>query len=325
MTTKHTRGEVREDGRMFWIRQATGQEVWLWPVAFFLRSSESNLRNKKYRACVKGAPLHAARRPSEPMPVKDVRVGTMDSEGRVFLGYLNKRRERGCWGTPADLAAQRALARSFVREYHQRRRDARDMARGYCKWRPRTTAVKPRAKRVRLSPDEKARRIKLCRARVKKREREERRRDPVLRAMHQRGIRLRHFMTGRSAVGATEVGCTRELFRAWMAKQFTKDMSWDNYGKVWSVDHLLPQAWFRADEHARRYLMNHYTNLRPLLSFDNTARGDRVTRSEFSLALQRVPDEWRDTVFELASKAPPLLENPEDSTPDVQKSQCFTC
>lgn len=93
------------------------------------------------------------------------------------------------------------------------------------------------------------------------------------------------------------------------------NMSWENYGAVWSVDHILPQSWFKTHAHARRYLMNHYTNLRPLFSLENGARGDRVTRSEFSLALQRVPDEWRDTVFELAQQAPPLLENSEPDVP----------
>jgi len=85
-------------------------------------------------------------------------------------------------------------------------------------------------------------------------------------------------------------------------------MSWDNYGSVWHLDHILPQAWFKAFPDARRYLMNHYTNLRPLFSADNVARGDFVSRKDFSLVLARLPDEYRDVAHEVAQANAERLE-----------------
>lgn len=319
----HTRGDARSDGRLFWGRSTFGSEVWLHPVAFGLRAASMREKASAYRQQLNGRPARVPVRPSEVMRERDLPVGFVDALGRVFLGYRNGKRERGFWGSAEDLQRKREAVRAAVFATNERERLARDMARGYCKWCPKTKL--PKVEQPRLSAEERDERLKASRRKWKLRERAEIKADPVRRAMHRCGMRLRHFVKGRASADAAGVGCTREFFRLWMSQQFVAGMSWDNYGSVWSVDHILPQSWFKADEHARRYLMNHYTNLRPLFALENGARCDRVTREEFAFALQRVPDEWRDTVFDLARKAPPLLEKQERYVPPTFDPACFTC
>ena len=55
--------------------------------------------------------------------------------------------------------------------------------------------------------------------------------------------------------------------------QFSPGMTWDNYGKHWSVDHIDPLTAFDladADECQRAC---HYTNLQPLTVSDNARKG----------------------------------------------------
>lgn len=40
-------------------------------------------------------------------------------------------------------------------------------------------------------------------------------------------------------------------------------MTWDNYGKVWVIDHILPIASFNVEIEKELLRANHYTNLRP--------------------------------------------------------------
>jgi len=335
------KGQPREDGRLFWCRYPYGHEVWLWPVAFGLRnaSAREKYRTKRsYKQSPRGsyglricpeprvrasAVSRPVKFPSEPTERKNLRHGDRDAAGRYFLGYTSRLRVRGVWGSFAALEEKRARARKAVGKVNAAQRERRDMARGFCRWRPKTKA--PKILKPRLTEEQKRKNVATSRKKWKVAYRQRCKTDPVLRAMNQHSMRLRHFVRKGCGSNAAGVGCTRDFFRQWIGQQFKDGMSWDNYGKVWSLDHILPQSWFKTSECARRYLMNHYTNLRPLFSLENGARCDRVTRSEFSLALQRVPDEWRDTVFELARKAPPLLENPEVPAPVVQQAQCFTC
>jgi hypothetical protein len=57
---------------------------------------------------------------------------------------------------------------------------------------------------------------------------------------------------------------------------FEPGMTWENYGRVWHVDHRFPCAAFdmgRAEEQKRCF---HYLNLQPLFAEDNLRKGAKV-------------------------------------------------
>lgn len=64
-----------------------------------------------------------------------------------------------------------------------------------------------------------------------------------------------------------------------LERQFTPGMAWDNYGKVWEVDHILPLSGFTyssADDPDFRAAWS-LTNLRPLSCAENRSKGARRT------------------------------------------------
>jgi hypothetical protein len=71
------------------------------------------------------------------------------------------------------------------------------------------------------------------------------------------------------------LGCSFEDFRVHLESQFESWMSWDNYGGQnidapnirWDIDHINPLHSAQSVEDVLR--LNHYTNLRPLCSYDN--------------------------------------------------------
>lgn len=105
-----------------------------------------------------------------------------------------------------------------------------------------------------------------------------------------------HLKVNRS-VGAAiseilKAGCVKGAFRwlpyskadlrAHLERQFLGGMEWINYGTVWHVDHILPQASFKIDpdDPARcREFQACWalTNLRPLWKRDNLAKNARRT------------------------------------------------
>jgi 5-methylcytosine-specific restriction endonuclease McrA len=65
-----------------------------------------------------------------------------------------------------------------------------------------------------------------------------------------------------------------------LEKQFDGDMNWDNYGRLWSIDHIIPQSKFDFDgpndkEFEKCWSLN---NLRPLLVGENSSKGNSLSR-----------------------------------------------
>lgn len=70
------------------------------------------------------------------------------------------------------------------------------------------------------------------------------------------------------------LGCSYEELKQHLEKQFYSIISWDNYGKIWVIDHIIPLASGTTQQEIEK--LNHYTNLQPLLTEDNLKKGSKL-------------------------------------------------
>jgi hypothetical protein len=70
------------------------------------------------------------------------------------------------------------------------------------------------------------------------------------------------------------LGCSFEEFKEYLESKFEPWMTWDNRGLYngtpeygWDIDHVIPTSSSTTEEELIR--LNHYTNLRPLCSYNN--------------------------------------------------------
>jgi hypothetical protein len=63
------------------------------------------------------------------------------------------------------------------------------------------------------------------------------------------------------------LGCDIEFFKNYIEDKFTIEMSWENYGIIWDIDHIIPLSTAKTEEEVIK--LNHYTNLQPLDSYIN--------------------------------------------------------
>lgn len=68
------------------------------------------------------------------------------------------------------------------------------------------------------------------------------------------------------------IGCEIDYLMYHLQEQFTKGMSWDNYGD-WHIDHIKPCAKFDLSKSEEQQKCFHYTNLQPLWAEDNLRKG----------------------------------------------------
>lgn len=83
-------------------------------------------------------------------------------------------------------------------------------------------------------------------------------------------VAFRRKSIRRSAKTAEILGADTETIRAWIERQFTDGMTWDNAGTYWHIDHMMPLCMAKTD--AEMIQLCHYTNLRPMVANDNLKR-----------------------------------------------------
>ena len=57
-------------------------------------------------------------------------------------------------------------------------------------------------------------------------------------------------------------------------------MTWENHGKLWHIDHIVPLATAETEEDL--YKLFHYTNLQPLLVQDNLKKSSTYEGKHYS-------------------------------------------
>jgi hypothetical protein len=71
------------------------------------------------------------------------------------------------------------------------------------------------------------------------------------------------------------LGCSFDAFRKYIEARFVEGETWENYGRLWHLDHVRPLASFNwtHDGDASAKAAWHYTNLQPMLARENESKG----------------------------------------------------
>ena len=60
------------------------------------------------------------------------------------------------------------------------------------------------------------------------------------------------------------ISCSIEEYKKYIEKQFLPEMTWDNHGKIWEIDHIKPCFIYDLTDPKQQKQCFHYTNLQPL-------------------------------------------------------------
>ena len=72
------------------------------------------------------------------------------------------------------------------------------------------------------------------------------------------------------------LGCSHSFFKNWIIHQLYGNMTVENYGSVWQIDHCLPIVSFNLlDENDMKKCFN-WVNLRPMFSTENNSKNAKI-------------------------------------------------
>lgn len=92
---------------------------------------------------------------------------------------------------------------------------------------------------------------------------------------------------GIKKIAKSEVllGCSFDEFRRHLERQFRSGMNWNNYGRAWHIDHIIPCSAFDLTQPEQLRRCFHFTNQRPLWARSNMRKGAKVTDPQLKLLL----------------------------------------
>lgn len=77
------------------------------------------------------------------------------------------------------------------------------------------------------------------------------------------------------------VGCEIDFLKSYIESKFDVNMSWENHGTYWHIDHIRPCASFDLSDIEQQKICFHYTNLQPLEAHENMSKRDKWAGNGF--------------------------------------------
>lgn len=103
------------------------------------------------------------------------------------------------------------------------------------------------------------------------------RKKPERKIVHNLRRRLRDIVHECDSLSSRSlIGCSPKFLHEWIAGQFKRGMTWENYGTKWHIDHIIPCAAFNLADSNQARMCFHYTNLRPLFTDANMKKRDSI-------------------------------------------------
>lgn len=108
---------------------------------------------------------------------------------------------------------------------------------------------------------------------------------------------LNTLLKGKKTKRTTEyVGCSIEELKSYLEKMFTTEMTWQNYGSVWHIDHKIPCNAWNFENTFENHCCWNYRNLSPMLASENQSKNDKYDKRE----KEKYMEEMKNILVEFA-------------------------
>ena len=100
---------------------------------------------------------------------------------------------------------------------------------------------------------------------------------------------LNTLLKGKKTKRTVEyLGCSIGELKTYLESKFIENMSWDNYGEIWHIDHIIPcNAWDFSNEFENKCCWN-YRNLQPLGSSENQSKKDKFNEQDKQIYIEEM-------------------------------------
>jgi hypothetical protein len=86
------------------------------------------------------------------------------------------------------------------------------------------------------------------------------------------------------------IGCETELLIEWLQFCFGYNMTLENHGKLWHIDHVIPLDIFDLSNEEQQFIAFNWKNLSPETAKFNMEKGNKIIKSQVDNHIQKLKD-----------------------------------
>ena len=104
--------------------------------------------------------------------------------------------------------------------------------------------------------------------------------NPIARLVKNTRTRISILLKSHSLQTIGLIDCNIEFLKKWLQSNFKENMTFDNYGTYWHVDHVIPCSLFDLTNDDEIKHCFRWTNLQPLEAKKNLSKQDKLDKKE---------------------------------------------
>lgn len=90
------------------------------------------------------------------------------------------------------------------------------------------------------------------------------------------GCRLRTLIKKNNFKFIDFLACDLNYLKQWLEFNFKANMTWENYGVFWHIDHITPCAYYKNKSIEEQYSCWNWKNLAPLEAKENASKSNKI-------------------------------------------------
>lgn len=216
--------------------------------------------------------------------IRSLKRGFQREDGMVFWGFKDPYPDGSCrmlWMTREAFDAKRSTEIERLKNrYASKKEEFLEKVKEYQI--KNADVIRDRRKTYRSNNAESIKRKKReygakNRDKIAAKLRERRSSNPIVRVANSMRRSIRRYLDcGQKGEQSTFsiIGCSQQQLRAHLESKFKPGMTWENYGKHWHIDHIIPLISARTPDEVKR--LCRWENLQPLTVFENISKGSKM-------------------------------------------------
>lgn len=216
--------------------------------------------------------------------LRNMKRGHRSDGGMIFWGFQNPHPDGSCrmvWMNESDFESKRSAELERLRKRYASNKDFHIQKTKEYQVKNADAIRESR----RLYRQKNAAKIKLAKQRYGIENREKlskalanhRANNPIVRMANSMRRSIRRYLDAgqKGEMSSFEIiGCSKDDLRKHLESKFRDGMTWQNYGKHWHIDHIIPLISSKSVDEIKR--LCHWTNLQPLTAFENISKGAKI-------------------------------------------------
>lgn len=216
--------------------------------------------------------------------IRNMKRGHRRDDGMIFWGFQDPHPDGSCrmvWMSESDFESKRSAEIERLRTRYASKKDEHlQKTKEYQV--KNADVIREARRRYRQQNASKIKAAKQAYAannkeKIAKALAERRASNPIVRMANSMRRSIRRYLDAgqKGEMSSFEIiGCSKDDLRNHLQSKFKDGMTWENYGKHWHIDHIVPLISARTSDDVKR--LCHWTNLQPLTAFENISKGAKI-------------------------------------------------